>query len=230
MWKGKNKAITFSFDDGCRRDEDIVKILDKYGLKATFNLNSGLLGTHFARDDNYKISPSEVVRVYCGHEIAAHTLSHPTLTKLPDDETIVFQVEKDRLLLEKLCGRRVCGFAYPGNGDGATFDDRVVDLIENRTGIKYARQTEPTYGFDLPTDLFRIKPTVHITDEMLFGLAERFLSLDTAAPKLFYIWGHGFELDNGDGFDLTTFESFCRLIAFKEDIYYGTNSEVLMEK
>ena len=44
MWNGKNKALTFSFDDGVRQDKRLIEIFDKYGLKCTFNLNSGLLG------------------------------------------------------------------------------------------------------------------------------------------------------------------------------------------
>ena len=44
MFGGKNKAVTFSFDDGITQDLRIIKILDKYGLKGTFNVNSGLLG------------------------------------------------------------------------------------------------------------------------------------------------------------------------------------------
>jgi peptidoglycan/xylan/chitin deacetylase (PgdA/CDA1 family) len=39
MWNGKKKAITFSFDDGVLQDIRTIEILDKYGLKATFNLN-----------------------------------------------------------------------------------------------------------------------------------------------------------------------------------------------
>ena len=45
MWHGKNRAITFSFDDGVKQDIRAIEILNKYGLKATFNLNSGYLGT-----------------------------------------------------------------------------------------------------------------------------------------------------------------------------------------
>ena len=44
MWNGKKKAVTFSFDDGVTQDIRTIEILNKYGLKATFNLNSGLLG------------------------------------------------------------------------------------------------------------------------------------------------------------------------------------------
>ena len=41
---GKTKAVTFSFDDGVTQDVRLIGILDRYGLKATFNLNPSLLG------------------------------------------------------------------------------------------------------------------------------------------------------------------------------------------
>ena len=44
MWNGKKKAITFSFDDGVSQDAALIEILDRYGLKATFNINSGFFG------------------------------------------------------------------------------------------------------------------------------------------------------------------------------------------
>ena len=44
MWNGKIKAVTFSFDDGVTQDIALIKLLNKYGIKATFNLNSSLLG------------------------------------------------------------------------------------------------------------------------------------------------------------------------------------------
>ena len=40
----KKKAITFSYDDGDTQDIRMIEIFNKYGLKGTFNLNSGLLG------------------------------------------------------------------------------------------------------------------------------------------------------------------------------------------
>ena len=45
FYDGKiKKAVTFSFDDGVTQDIRVVEILNKYGLKATFNVNSSLLG------------------------------------------------------------------------------------------------------------------------------------------------------------------------------------------
>ena len=43
MWNGKKKAITFSFDDGVSQDIRLIELFNKYGLKGTFNLNSGFL-------------------------------------------------------------------------------------------------------------------------------------------------------------------------------------------
>ena len=39
---GKRKALTLSYDDGVEQDITLMGILDKYGIKCTFNLNSGL--------------------------------------------------------------------------------------------------------------------------------------------------------------------------------------------
>ena len=44
MWNGKLKAITFSYDDAVTQDIRMIELMDKYGLKGTFNLNSEYLG------------------------------------------------------------------------------------------------------------------------------------------------------------------------------------------
>ena len=46
----KNKILTFSYDDGVTQDIRLVELFNKYGMKCTFNINSGLLG-----DENYLI-------------------------------------------------------------------------------------------------------------------------------------------------------------------------------
>ena len=84
MWNGKRKAVTFSFDDGVTQDVKTIEILNKYGLKATFNLNAGYLGLKGAEDANGarrdKVLASQVKEIYQGHEVAVHTLTHPNLT------------------------------------------------------------------------------------------------------------------------------------------------------
>ena len=37
------KRLTFSYDDGVTQDRRLVPLLNRYGMKATFNINSELL-------------------------------------------------------------------------------------------------------------------------------------------------------------------------------------------
>ncbi|MBR2403280.1 MAG: polysaccharide deacetylase family protein, partial [Lachnospiraceae bacterium] len=117
--QSKLKAVTFSYDDGVTQDIRLIELLNKYELKCTFNLNSVKLGTkgilirQNQRIAHYKIASEDVKYVYEGHEVAAHTLTHPNLTKLTESE-IIHQVEQDRLNLSELAGYEVVGMAYPG--------------------------------------------------------------------------------------------------------------------
>lgn len=40
----KKKALTFSYDDNTEQDRRLVCILRRYGLPATFNINTGSFG------------------------------------------------------------------------------------------------------------------------------------------------------------------------------------------
>ena len=76
--EGKYKALTLSYDDGREEDRKLISIFRKYGLKATFNLNSGLADTDLRR-----IRKNEWPELYAGFEIAAHTVTHPTISRCP---------------------------------------------------------------------------------------------------------------------------------------------------
>ena len=41
--EGKTKALTMSYDDGQIFDRRLISIFNKYGIKGTFHLNSGIL-------------------------------------------------------------------------------------------------------------------------------------------------------------------------------------------
>jgi hypothetical protein len=233
MWNGKKKAVTFSFDDGVTQDIRLVEILNKYGLKGTFNLNSGRLGCKGALERNGrivshdKVQPNQVRSLYAGHEIAVHTLTHPALSQLSDEE-VIRQVEEDRVALSELAGYEVVGMAYPGGTH--VMNEHVADLIRENTGVKYARTTTSTHNFDLQTNLHIFNPTVyhHVEWDKLFALGEQFINLQPDKPQIYYIWGHAYEFDiHGDW---ERFEEFCRLISGKNDIFYGTNRQVLLNE
>ena len=78
MWNGKLKAVTFSYDDGVEQDRRLVEIFGRYGMKATFNLNSGLMSKNstFMQKDILvrRINKTDIKDLYDGHEIAVHCL------------------------------------------------------------------------------------------------------------------------------------------------------------
>ena len=231
-FNGKLKAVTFSFDDGVTQDKRLIEILNKYGLKATFNLNSAILGTngelnrndHIVRHD--KNHANEVAEIYKGHEVAVHTLAHPNLTELSDDG-VIWQVEEDRKLLESLVGYRVRCMAYPCGG--VNNDERVASVIRNNTKIEFARTITSSDNFDIPDNLLRYNPTVYyIEKEKLFSLGEKFLNLKTDKPQVLYVWGHSYEMD-AEYISWQEFEEFCKMISGKEDIFYGTNGQIFLK-
>lgn len=227
---GKKKFLTFSYDDGVTQDKRLVKIFHKYGLKATFNINSELLGKPgYLRRENMwishnKIEPEEAAELYKEYEVAAHTLTHPNLTEMPDDG-IIYQIEQDRKNLERLTGKRIVGLAYPGSPPNC--DDRVAEVVRKNTQIRYARTIISNYSFDVQKDLLKFNPTVHHTEfDKLMELGEKFLKLEPTTPQIFYVWGHSYEFDYHDTWG--EFEKFCRMMSGRDDIFYGTNSEVLL--
>ena len=231
MFQGKMKAVTFSYDDGVTQDIRLIELLNKYGLKCTFNLNSerlarrGMLTRNDQRISYYRVHPEDVQRIYEGHEVAVHTLTHPNLTQLEDAE-VIRQVETDRLNLSDLVGYEVVGMAYPCGG--VNNDDRVANIIKNHTGVKYSRTISCNESFEPQSNLYRFNPTAyHLDFDEMMALGEKFLSLKADTPQIFYIWGHSYEMDY-DSENWAKLEAFFKLISGKDDIFYGTNKEVLL--
>ncbi len=231
MFHGKKKAVTFSYDDGPWQDRRLTALLDRYGLKGTFHLNSGSLGRACVKTRGGvsvrgdKPSPTEIVRIYRGHEVAAHTVDHPFLPSL-DDEEIVRQVEEDRRVLSELVGYEVVGLSYPCGG--ASCDARVARLVREHTGIRYARTVDSRGDFMPPEDRYVFRPTAYHAAgwDALEALARRFLEDASDTPRLFCLWGHGYELDFMNAWN--DMESLCRLLSGHDDVFYGTCREVLL--
>lgn len=229
--QGKKKAITFSYDDGVTQDIRLIELLNKYDLKSTFNLNSELLSKKgmIIRDRkriaHYKIHNEDVKHIYAGHEVAVHTLTHTNLT-ICDDREVIRQVETDRLNLSELVEYEVVGMAYPCGG--VNNDDRVANIIKNNTGVKYSRTTIANDSFNLQENLYRFNPTAyHLDFEKIMKLGKEFVEINPESPKVLYIWGHSYEMDCGADY-WVKLEEFFKLISNKEDIFYGTNREVLL--
>ncbi|MBR5231595.1 MAG: polysaccharide deacetylase family protein [Clostridia bacterium] len=226
---GIYKAVTFSYDDGVTQDIRMIELMNQYGIKSTFNLNSELLGKNRMlpckghRISHYKVHPSDVREIYAGHEIAVHTLTHPRLTEL-DEQEIVRQVEEDRLRLSELAGYEVIGMAYPCGG--VNNDDRVAEIIKKNTGVKYSRTITCSGSFEPQENLYRFDPTVcHLHFDEMMELAEKFIAMDARSPRIFYVWGHSYEMDLASDYWMRLEELF-KLISGRKDIFYGTNREI----
>ncbi len=224
---GKMKAVTFSYDDAVVQDLPLIEMLNFYGLKGTFNMNSGLFGGRNSghiddvlvyRDHIYE---RDVKEIYLGHEVAAHTVNHPNLNDLSEDE-IVREIEEDKKKLSEIVGYDVVGMAYPCG----SVDDRVIETVRNRCSVKYARTVAATGSFTPSADLFRFECTTRSFGENYIALAQKFVELECDAPQLFAIWGHSYEFDWHKNW--RDFDKFLKILSGRNDIFYGTNSEVLL--
>ena len=209
---GKHKALTLSYDDGKTQDRRLVEIFNRYGIKGTFNLNSGLFTPKYER-----IDPSEIPELYKGHEVACHTVTHPTIARCPLPE-VAQEVINDRAWLEAKTGTPVRGLAYP---NGSLSKD--IENLLPACGIRYARVVGSSDSFALPENPYRWQATCH-HNHRLMELGEQFLGLfKQQYLYLMYVWGHSYEFDNNDNWDLI--EGFCKMMSGKEDIWYCTNIE-----
>ena len=221
------KALTFSYDDGIEQDRQLVEIFNKYGMKATFNLNTGIQTpeSNFEIEGVYinRMKQEGLEELYKGHEIATHGLTHaaPTgMTKEQLDEEFLTDMSN----IERIYGTYPVGMAYAYG----CVDDEVVKYLKS-IGIKYGRTVEASHSFEIPKEPLKLKATCHHDDDMLFELAEKFLK---AEPKeneqmLFYVWGHSYEFDVNNNWD--RMEEFCKMMSGKADIFYGTNRECLVQ-
>lgn len=221
------KALTFSYDDGIEQDRKLVEIFNKYGMKATFNLNTGIQTpeSNFEIEGVYinRMKQEGLEELYKGHEIATHGLTHaaPTgMTKEQLDEEFLTDMSN----IERIYGTYPVGMAYAYG----CVDDEVVKYLKS-IGIKYGRTVEASHSFEIPKEPLKLKATCHHDDDMLFELAEKFLK---AEPKeneqiLFYVWGHSYEFDVNNNWD--RMEEFCKMMSGKADIFYGTNRECLVQ-
>lgn len=219
------KAITFSYDDGIESDRKLVEILNRYGMKCTFNLNTGIQ----SRESHFEIEGKEIYRMdqetigdlYAGHEIAVHGLTHRAPADMTEEEMDQeFLTDIDNIT--RIYGQKPVGMAY---AYGA-YDQATVDYLQ-RHGIKYGRTVEATHGFAVPENPILLKATCHHDDEQLFELAQQFLESEPAPgeQQLFYIWGHSYEYYVKDNWD--RLEKLCRMFADRRDIFRGTNRECL---
>lgn len=211
--EGKHKVLTMSYDDGKLQDRRLIDIFNKHSIKGTFHINSGLI-----RNEE-RIKEDEIYNLYKGHEIACHTLTHPTIARCPGEQ-IVNQILKDREELEKIAKIPVRGLSYP-NG---SYDKKIKEVLPF-LGIAYSRTINDTGSFKMPEDFMEWNPTCYHNMNLL-ELADEFLRLQKKQYLyMMYVWGHSYDFERDNNWELI--EMFCEMIGNKKDIWYATNIEIV---
>lgn len=227
------KYFTLSFDDGITQDIKIMDILRNHGTHCcSFNINSGLCGANwswvgkqFGREDvpHLRFTEQQLKDgIYDGFEVLAHTLRHPSLATMDETpEKIQFELIEDAKRIESLCGKYPLGFAWPGGG--LQYNEKTVDIVSSMTDMHFARTIISTHDFCLPEYFLTWHSTCSIVDDKLDELTDKFIEYDSEDDMLFYVWGHGYELDI-----FNKYEDLDRLvgkICSSNDIIPVTNGE-----
>ena len=218
---GLKKAFTLSYDDGVVQDKRLISLFNKYNVKGTFNLGYGVLGYKSEGPFNIdKVEPEEVKELYKDNEVGGHSLYHSDLSSL-GEPYMMYEILEDKVQLERLVEKPLKMFAYPFG----LFNDKVKDGLK-KAGYKGARTVLSTHNFNLPEDPLEWNPTCHHNDEKLMELAEQFVKGRSMKAQLFYVWGHAYEFDKDNNWDMM--EKFLDYIdKNREGIWFVSNGEIL---
>lgn len=209
---GKRRVVTFSYDDGHKNDVELVELFNKYRVKATFHLN----GMNYVGISDKKAE--ELRKLYCCHEVACHTLQHGWPSRMPM-QSVTLETYEDRRILENIFGYPIVGMSYPSG----SYDGEAINAMR-ACGIAYSRTIASTRGFDLPVDFMRWNPTCH--HKYALELCDKFIAdLDSQwTSPLFYIWGHSFELQSHEQWDMM--ENILKKLSGNEKIWYASNVDI----
>lgn len=213
------KYFTLAFDDGITQDLQIIELLKKYEMTCcTFYINSGLTGANWTwvadmigrPVTHQRFTTEELLSgIYDGFDVEVHTLTHPSLSA-QSKRQVVREVSKDAANLTEWFGIQPVGMAWPG-GDGQYNDGNVTTILE-KTDIRFARGTTSTYSFALPSYFMTWYPSVSIVENNVLTLAQQFIDAECTEDMLFYVWGHGYELDG-----YAKWETLDRLLSMMSD-------------
>ena len=190
------KYFLLSFDDGTIYDRRFVELLNRYRMKGTFNLNSGLEDFVWYYEDRFPVRRqilSEVGDLYRGHEIASHSLHHHWLNTLTPPQ-ISREIGEDCERLKKCFGLEEIGFGVPFTACG----EREIRIIRKLT--RYIRLSEFAESYELPQDPY------HIPIHGLYNdadIREKIAAFAESDPEdsLFIMAGHSYELEVLDHWD-----------------------------
>lgn len=242
------KYFTVSYDDGLEQDRRIIALMEKYGIRGTFNLSSGIFGRrgyvkrfgNFGFKDadeigrnpkryteHFLLSEQEAAKLYSSPnvEVASHGAHHLQQQELTAEEAEQ-EITEDIRRLSEMFGYPVIGHAFPYG----SYNDNVLAALR-KNGVRYAREvtilTKPK-DFSFDRDQLLLKPTCWQLDSFAPKLLRKFIDTPVGDEDMvFYMWGHGYELDFGTrrGCD-AWLEQMFRMVSAAKDVELVTNGEL----
>lgn len=184
------RIVCLSFDDGTIYDQHFIELLNKYQLKATLNLNSGLNDFVWYFDDRpvRRLDLSKCRDLYKGHEVASHSLTHPYFSSL-SKEQVIKEVREDIDNLSSIFGEKIVGFAFP-------FHDQTEDNIQtvkDNFDLEYIRYSHVTNEY-FPKDRYHIPLNAFYNEDDIYDKLEIF-GKNELENSLFLIVGHSYEFE-----------------------------------
>lgn len=155
---GQEDNFAISFDDGYLSVyERACPMLKQRGMTATVYVVVDSLGginewDRRAGDQEEKMMSAAQARELAdnGFEIGSHTLTHPHLPML-DDEQLTREIGDSKHKLEDLIGREVTSFSYPyGDYDGRVLNAAMAAGYENALSTRLGTIVEGTSLFEVP--------------------------------------------------------------------------------
>ena len=203
------KKFVFAIDDGTIFDKKVIDIFNKYGIRATFNLNSGLQDYVWNKDwlEVRRLNLKENKHIYKGHEVASHSLTHPFLTSL-SDEDVYREVKEDVDNLKNIFGCDIKSFSFPFDG----YDERTINIIKG-LGITHIILPAIDDSFYYPVDTYHIKVTSWNIDDAL-AKVKRFIEDKDA--EIFIYLSHSYDYEYENSYD--KLEKLCKTIVKNKEI------------
>ncbi|MFH0770738.1 MAG: polysaccharide deacetylase family protein [Candidatus Peregrinibacteria bacterium] len=122
--------FTTSWDDGYALDMRIATLLDHYACTGTFYVCPAV------QHERRMLSEHEIRSLALKHEIGAHSLTHPKLTLIPEEDA-QREISGSKEWVERITGKPCSMFCYP---KGRWNDS--VRLLVKEAGFRGARSTQ----------------------------------------------------------------------------------------
>ncbi len=108
----REKICVLTFDDGFKSVyENAFRVLKEFSFTATIFLTTGYINSTFVNFPMLNWDEIEEMNAY-GIEFGAHTVTHPFLTRLTQNEALK-EILDSKKIIEKRLGKKVNFFCYP---------------------------------------------------------------------------------------------------------------------